>query len=73
VRIGWVERATMLLLTCETGAWKPAQAAAQREAALKEDWKGQTKGPKCVPFVAANYSTMAQCSDMLTNMEEWSA
>merc|ERR1711884_194916 len=39
--------------------------------ALKEDWKGTTKGPKCVPFVRANYSTLAQCQGMLDNMKNW--
>jgi len=39
--------------------------------ALQEDWKGTTKGPTCMPFVKQNYSTMAQCHDMLTNMLTW--
>mmetsp|Transcript_9587 Transcript_9587/g.21377 ORF Transcript_9587/g.21377 Transcript_9587/m.21377 type:complete len:1067 (-) Transcript_9587:225-3425(-) len=40
--------------------------------ALKEDWKGKTKGPSCVAFVRENYSTMAQCSTMLSEMKSWS-
>merc|ERR1719247_1157826 len=42
------------------------------EKAVREDWKGKTKGPKCVPFVKASFSTMAQCKDMLANMKAWS-
>jgi len=45
--------------------------AAQVSLALKEDWKGKTKGPNCVSFVASNYSTTAQCSSMLENMKDW--
>merc|ERR1740129_2011205 len=40
--------------------------------ALNEDWKGKTKGPTCVPFVTASYSTHAQCQGMVDNMAEWS-
>jgi len=40
--------------------------------ALQEDWKRKSKGPKCAPFVKANYSTLAQCQTMLDNMEAWS-
>merc|ERR1712151_176465 len=39
--------------------------------ALKEDWKGVSKGPNCVGFVQKNYSTLAQCEAMLATMNEW--
>jgi len=39
--------------------------------ALNEDWKGVSKGPNCVGFVKENYSTLAQCEKMLSNMESW--
>jgi len=48
-----------------------ARLAETVEQALNEDWKKKTKGPKCVPFVKASYSTMAQCKAMLDNMTEW--
>jgi len=57
----------------EAGAMElGASLAEQVTKAINEDWKGKTKGKKCVPFVSASYSTMAQCTDMLKNMEEWS-
>jgi len=40
--------------------------------ALKDDWKGGSKGPTCVPFVKQNYSTFSQCESMLENMRKWS-
>lgn len=38
--------------------------------ALTEDWKG-SKGVTCHALVKANYSTFAQCQDMLANMTTW--
>jgi glycosyltransferase involved in cell wall biosynthesis len=46
--------------------------AATVQQALREDWKGTTRGPTCVPFVKENYSTLAQCQGMLENMADWS-
>eukprot|EP00406_Dinophysis_acuminata_P044003 CAMPEP_0179300088 /NCGR_PEP_ID=MMETSP0797-20121207/46851_1 /TAXON_ID=47934 /ORGANISM="Dinophysis acuminata, Strain DAEP01" /LENGTH=97 /DNA_ID=CAMNT_0021009541 /DNA_START=1 /DNA_END=294 /DNA_ORIENTATION=- len=45
--------------------------AATVTQALNEDWKHETKGPTCVAFVRAQYSTLAQCEGMLANMEAW--
>jgi len=39
--------------------------------ALDEDWKHESKGPTCVGFVRAQYSTLAQCESMLADMESW--
>lgn len=68
------------VLVEEQDNWRePAGAKALGErlavtvgTALKEDWKGKTKGPKCVPFVKASFSTQAQCKEMLANMKAWS-
>lgn len=45
--------------------------AVQVGKAITEDWKGN-KGPGCVKFVQDNFSTGAQCQEMLDNMKEWS-
>jgi len=50
-----------------------ARLAEEVTKALKEDWKGKSKGLNCVPFVRENYSTMAQCETMLDNMKGWSS
>lgn len=45
--------------------------AAAVTTALNENWK-EKKGPGCIKFVQDNFSTTAQCSQMLTDMKRWS-
>jgi len=40
--------------------------------ALREDWKGGSKGRACLEVVKARYSTISQCQDMLDKMRAWS-
>jgi len=56
----------------QEGATRLGEKLAQAvTTALNDDWKGTTKGPTCVPFVSATYSTLSQCQGMLDNMQQW--
>jgi len=67
------------LLVEEEAAWNTPEGAqrlgsklsAAVSKALDENWKA-TKGPGCIQFVRDNFSTTAQCSQMLADMKKWS-